>query len=74
MPDSDYYIFHCEKDLQVSKEKHSDIFVAAMEGNHRIKYHTVPERGHCDLTEDMWKLYKDYIVKSIEDNCQNEPV
>ena len=62
MPDSEYYIFHCEKDLAVNKEKHSDVFVEAMIKKHRVTYHAIPERGHCDLTEDMWELYKESII------------
>ena len=65
MPDSNYFIFHCENDSKVSKEKHSDIFIKEMAKKHQIKYHTIPERDHCDLTEDMWKLYREYAVKSI---------
>lgn len=66
MPEADYIIFHCEKDLAVNKENHSDLFVAGMrEQGHRVIYHTVPERGHCDLPENMWALYNDYAVNAV---------
>lgn len=64
--DSKYYIFHCEEDKAVNKQKHSDRFVESMQENHSISYYAVPERGHCDLTEEMWKKYNDCILKSIE--------
>lgn len=64
-PDSDYYVFHCERDTAVNKEKHSDKLVAELSKNHRVKYHTIPERGHCDLTPEMWELYFKYSWDSI---------
>lgn len=67
MPNVKYYIFHCESDLAVNKEKHSDVFVGKMKEQYDIVYHTVPGRGHCDLTDEMMKLYNDYICKSIEE-------
>ena len=63
---SDYYIFHCEQDLAVNKQKHSDLFVEKMLTNHHVEYYAVPERGHCDLTEEMWALYHKCIVDAIE--------
>lgn len=62
---SKYYIFHCEEDKSVNKQKHSDRFVEKMNELHTISYYAVPHRGHCDLTEEMWKLYNDCIVKSM---------
>lgn len=69
MPDIAYYLFHCEADLLVNKQKHSDEFVRQMQKDHTITYHSVPERGHCDLTDEMKKVYNDYIVNSIMSNC-----
>lgn len=69
MPDIDYYIFHCEQDMDVSQKRHSDAFVAKMKPAHRIVYHSVPKRGHCDLTEEMQRLYNAYIIKAIDDHC-----
>lgn len=62
---SRYYIFHCEEDTAVNKQKHSDRFVEAMKEKHNILYHAVPERGHCDLTDDMKVRYYEYIVNNI---------
>ena len=62
---SKYYIFHCEEDKAVNKEKHSDRFVVKMEEAHNISYYAVPERGHCDLTDEMRKLYNESIIKSV---------
>lgn len=60
-----YFVFHCEEDKAVNKQKHSDRFVKLMEANHSIKYYAVPERGHCDLTDEMRALYTECVVKSI---------
>lgn len=65
MPDSEYYIFHCEADDAVNKQKHSDCFVEKMAKAHKVEYYAVPERGHCDLTPEMWQNYNDAIVHSI---------
>lgn len=65
MPDSTYYIFHCEADLAVNKQKHSDRFVKKMTGKRKVTYYAVPERGHCDLTPEMWQSYNDAIITSI---------
>ena len=63
---SKYYIFHCGEDKSVNKEKHSDRFVDKMEEKHNIHYYSVPNKGHCDLTDEMWNLYNEHIVRSIK--------
>jgi dipeptidyl aminopeptidase/acylaminoacyl peptidase len=65
MPDADYYIFHCEADGAVNKQKHSDRFVEKMKADHRITYYAVPDRGHCDLTPEMRQKYNEAIISSI---------
>ena len=66
MPEkSAYYVFHCEADKAVNKQKHSDIFVQKMKEKHNVSYFAVPDRGHCDLTDEMRKLYNDCIIRSI---------
>ena len=64
---SKYYIFHCEEDKAVNKQKHSDCFVEKMKEKHNIIYYAIPDRGHCDLTDEMKKLYNKHIVGSIID-------
>ena len=64
---SKYYIFHCEEDKAVNKQKHSDRFVKKMEETHNVRYYAIPDRGHCDLTEDMKILYNNRIISSIID-------
>ena len=64
---SKYYIFHCMKDTSVNKQKHSDRFVEKMKEKHDIVYYSVPDRGHCDLTDEMTKLYNKHIESSILD-------
>ena len=65
---SNYYVFHCEEDKAVNKQKHSDRFVEKMAANHYIEYYTVSERGHCDLTEEMWEKYNACILRSVSRN------
>lgn len=65
LPDIYYYIFHCEADKSVDKRKHSDKFVAEMVKTHRITYFTVPDRGHCDLTDEMKAKYRECILEHI---------
>lgn len=65
--DMHYYVFHCEEDMAVNKQKHSDRFVEHMRSNHVIDYFAVPNRGHCDLTEEMRAKYNDCILRSIEE-------
>ena len=69
MPDAAYYIFHCEADQAVNQAKHSDRFVEKMRPGHRVVYHSVPGRGHCDLPDDMRRLYLQYAADAIEGAC-----
>lgn len=57
MPRVKYTVFHCTADAAVNKEKHSDRFIEAMAG-YDVTYHVVPDRGHCDLTPEMWDAYR----------------
>jgi len=67
MPKIDYTVFHCTADRAVNKEKHSDRFVKAMlECGHSVKYYAVPDRGHGDLTPEMWDLYKKSAVDAAD--------
>lgn len=65
MPDIDYYIFHCEEDRAVNLEKHSGHFMEKMK-HRRLTFHSVPGRGHCDLTNEMQALWEEYIVRSVD--------
>jgi len=65
MPESAYYIFHCDEDRAVNKEMHSDRFVEALKAHMPVTYHVINGRDHCDLTEEMWKQYHTYIVESV---------
>ena len=66
MPDIPYYIFHCAEDDSVLPENHSEIFVEKMRKNHRITYHVIPGRGHCDLPEEVLNQYYSYALQTIE--------
>jgi len=61
MPDIRYVLFHCEKDEAVNKQKHSDRFAEDMSGR-RLEYYAVPDRGHCDLPDEMRALYEQKIA------------
>jgi len=66
LPDIPYYIFHCEEDKAVNKERHSDVFVKALSSEHTVEYYTIPGRGHCDLSPEMHTLFRQKILESIE--------
>ena len=66
MPDSKYYIFHCDKDKSVNLASHSQKFVAAMnECGKGVELEIIPDRGHCKLTfaanNKRLRLALDYI-------------
>lgn len=65
LPDIPYVIFHCEEDQAVNKRIHSDRFVEKLGQSHRVQYYPVPDRGHCDLTEEMWRSYHQSAVNAI---------
>ena len=62
---STYTLFHCEKDTAVNKQNHSDRFVEKMNQKHTVHYYAVPNKDHCDLPEEMQRLYKQHIVDAI---------
>jgi len=63
--DAKYYIYHCEADEAVNKQKHSDRFVEKLAKDHEVVYVTVPERGHCDLPDEVRETYFAYMKKAI---------
>lgn len=65
MPRADYCIFHCEEDRAVNIHAHSERFVAELSKYQNVRYHTVPNRGHCALTPEMQKLFDEYAEKAI---------
>ncbi len=68
MPDIPYYVFHCTDDRAVNKEKHSDLFVAAMEKAGRtVTYTAVLDRGHCDLSPEAQVRYNALPIAVILD-------
>ncbi len=64
---SKYYIFHGEEDKAVNKQKHSDRFVEKMKEQHNILYYPVPNKGHCQLTDEMAEIFYKNIISSIID-------
>ena len=65
MPQAKYTIFHCSADLAVNKEAHSDRFVEAAKGVVPLTYYVVPDRGHCDLGEEMYEVYLKEIAQAV---------
>ena len=66
MPHVRYRIFHCECDNDVNLHRHSEKFVHAMESaGHDITFETVPNRGHCDLTDEAREHYNRHIIDSF---------
>jgi len=67
MPRVPYSIYHCSADPSVPKKTHSDRFVPLMLAEeHELTYHEVPDRGHCDLTPEMWDSYRNDIATFVE--------
>ena len=64
MPDVPYFIAHCEADLSVNKEKHSDRLVKLLAGKHDVTYCEVPGRGHCDLSPEAKELWYGFLFAS----------
>ena len=64
MPDIAYYVFHCDQDQAVNKEKHSDRFVKAL-SKHQIAYYEVKGPGHCDLGEEASAQFSRCILKEL---------
>ena len=54
--------------MKVNKQRHSDRFVEEMARHHCVQYYTVPGRGHCDLSEEMWEKYNCCITAAIENH------
>jgi acetyl esterase/lipase len=66
LPKINYHIFHCEKDLSVNIHRHSEKFVPAMQAQgHSITFDIVPEKGHCDLTEEANAMFERYCINEI---------
>jgi len=61
LPDIRYYIVHCEADKAVNKGRHSDRLVDVLGLVREVEYHTVPERGHCDLSSEAKEDYIDFM-------------
>lgn len=64
LPDAKYYIFHCEADRAVNIDAHSRKLVEALGGRLTLVFHTVPERGHCDLSPEAAQMYERYIIEA----------
>lgn len=65
LPRIAYTVFHCEADRSVNIDKHSRRFVSEMQREHEIVLHTVPDRGHGDLTPEMWAEYDRAILSGF---------
>lgn len=65
MPTVSYTIYHCTADQAVNKEMHSDRFVEAMQAVSPVQYFAVPDRGHCDLPEDVRAQYEQTIISAF---------
>lgn len=62
MPRIPYYIVHCDQDIAVNKQRHSDVFVDKMtKENHSVIYDIVPDQGHCQLTEEAFEKYLEFV-------------
>lgn len=65
LPEAAYTVFHCECDEAVNKAAHSDRFVEALRERMPVTYYAVPEKGHCDLTPEMWAKFREAMLAQI---------
>ena len=65
LPKARYRIFHCGEDEAVNKQKHSDRLIERIKGRLDVKYYEVPGRHHCDLTPEMWDIYRSETVNAL---------
>ncbi len=66
MPDIPYSVFHCEADRAVDIDRHSARFVGELRRRgYTVMYETVPDRGHCDLTEEAAARYRAAVCDAI---------
>jgi len=66
LPKANYHFFHCEADMAVNKQSHSDKLVEKMRAEgFDVTYDAVSGRGHCDLTYEMKKRFAGYVENEI---------
>lgn len=66
--ETQYVVFHCEKDDAVNIDAHSVKFVDALSKTREVGFIRVPDRGHCDLDAENAKKYLDTALSFIENN------
>lgn len=67
MPKVKYHIFHCDKDLSVNIDAHSEKFIAELkQRKYDYTYDVVNGRGHCKLTLEMQRKFTEYVISEIE--------
>lgn len=65
MPDIPYRVFQCRGDTIVKKETQSDVFVEKAKDFLDIRYFISDTSEHCVLSEELAKMYDDFIVDSL---------
>lgn len=65
LPDIDYHFVHCEKDDLVTLKMHSEPMYEKMKDKFNVTLDIVPDKGHCDLSDEAKELYNKYIFDSI---------
>jgi len=67
MPRVKYHIFHCDSDMAVNINVHSEKLVAAMrKEGFDVTYDVVNGRGHCDLSLAAKRKFSEYVLDSVE--------
>ncbi|MBE6589440.1 MAG: hypothetical protein E7643_04610 [Ruminococcaceae bacterium] len=66
MPQISYTIFHCEHDLAVNIQKHSERFVEAMRPYGEVTLIRVPLRSHGDLSAEARVRYRETILSAFQ--------
>lgn len=67
MPKITYHIYHCDRDMAVNIDSHSEKLVKFFrENGYDVDYRIVKDKNHCDLDEEKWNEYLCLIAEDIE--------
>lgn len=67
MPKVKYHIFHCNEDMAVNINVHSQKLIEEFDKRqYDFTFDIIEGRGHCDLTLEMQRKFAEYIINAIE--------
>ena len=67
LPRIPYHIFHCRQDQKVDPNLHSEACAEEMKKRgHSLTLQIVPDRGHCDLSDEAQMQFEDLCIYEIK--------